>query len=164
LPLLREIGKSSLTDPSLEIPDGKMHLHDVPNTYVPFRNATILSLAIAWAEAIEAVAVFMGVTHVDSPYPDCQPNFFRAMQQAVKFGAKHPLTIHTPLMNMSKAEIVRKGIELGAPLHLTWSCYRNSDVACGRCYSCLQRLRGFAEAGIFDPIPYEHIPELLSGR
>ncbi len=164
LPLLRDIGMSSLTDPSLEIPDGKVDRGDVPNTYVPFRNAILLSLAVAWAEAIGAKAVFMGATEVESLYPDCQFRFICAMQEAVKFGAKHPPSIIVPLVNMTKADVVRKGIELGAPLHLTWSCYRNSDIACGHCHSCLLRLKGFAEAGIVDPIPYERLPEFVAGR
>jgi 7-cyano-7-deazaguanine synthase len=163
---LSQIGGSSLTDLRLEVPDAELSHTDVPNTYVPFRNAILLSLAVAWAEVIGANAVFMGATEVDSLYPDCRFSFFCAMEEAVRLGTKagSRISIVVPLIGMSKAKIIQEGIKLGAPLHLTWSCYRNSDLACGRCDSCVRRLKGFAEAGFVDPISYEHVPEFLLGR
>jgi 7-cyano-7-deazaguanine synthase len=156
LPHLARIGGSSLTDKSRELPAARLARKQVPSTYVPFRNANILSAAVAWAEALGAHAVFIGAVEVDSSgYPDCRAEFFDTFAKAVSLGTRpgSGIEIVTPVIAMSKADIVRKGVELGAPLHLTWSCYSDETVACGGCDSCLLRMRAFAEAGVPDPIP-----------
>jgi 7-cyano-7-deazaguanine synthase len=130
----------------------------IPLTYVPFRNGVFLSIATAIAEALEAKRIFIGVNQVDfSGYPDCREEFIKAMQKTIALGTKigEELKIEAPLLHLSKAEIVKLGLEVGAPFHLTWSCYRGGDKACGRCSSCKLRLKAFAEAGVQDPIPYE---------
>src|SRR2546425_76936 len=129
----------------------------IPVTYVPFRNAHFLSVAVSWAEAIGAGAVYIGAVAEDSSgYPDCRPEYYRVFQELVRAGTRPEtqIEIATPVIAMRKKEIVRRGIELGAPLHLTWSCYQSEDAACGACDSCLLRLRAFTEAGAADPIPY----------
>jgi 7-cyano-7-deazaguanine synthase len=158
LAYLREIGGSSLVDPSRPLeerwPPGD---GSVPSTYVPFRNAHLLCLAVSWAEVLGATAVFAGAVEEDSSgYPDCTERFFAAFQAAVEAGTRPDtaITLQTPLIALNKAAIVRRGLELGAPLELTWSCYAREDRACGRCESCRLRLRGFAAAGVRDPIPY----------
>ena len=154
---LKKIGGSALTDTSIDVPEGDLSRQDVPSTYVPFRNANFLSIAVSWAEVIAAKKIYIGAVEEDSSgYPDCRETFFIAFEKAANLG-KRPgvdLSIATPLIHMRKAEIVRKGLELKAPLHLTWSCYRDETLACGECDSCLLRLRGFKEAGAIDPIPY----------
>jgi 7-cyano-7-deazaguanine synthase len=130
----------------------------IPSTYVPFRNGVFLSIAVAIAEALETKRIFIGVNQVDfSGYPDCREEFIKAMQKTIALGTKigEELKIEAPLLYLSKAEIVKLGLEVGAPFHLTWSCYRGGDKACGRCPSCKLRLKAFAEAGAQDPIPYE---------
>lgn len=131
---------------------------DIPTSYVPFRNANMLSIAVSWAEVIGATAIYIGAVAEDSSgYPDCRPEFYDALQLAIDAGTK-PVThieLRTPIIELSKAEIVKKGVELDAPLHLTWSCYRNQTIACGTCDSCALRLRGFERAGVRDPIAYE---------
>jgi 7-cyano-7-deazaguanine synthase len=163
---LARIGGSSLTDTHLEIANADGAAHGIPNTYVPFRNANMLSIAVSWAEVAGAEAIFIGAVEEDSSgYPDCRRVFYDAYQRVIETGTKNasPIVIHTPLIDLSKADIVRTGAELGAPLHLTWSCYRNEDHACGRCESCVLRLRGFARAGLADPLLYSDFPppELL---
>lgn len=151
------IGGSSLTDESRRVPEGDLSRRGIPSTYVPFRNANILSAAVSWAEVIGASSVHAGAVEEDSSgYPDCREDFFRAFQEAVAFGTRpeSKIEIVTPVIHMSKADIVRKGASLGTPFHLTWSCYRDEQTACGECDSCLMRLSAFAEAGIDDPIPY----------
>jgi 7-cyano-7-deazaguanine synthase len=158
-PHIGTFGGSSLTDPRMPIPTGPPRRGVIPNTYVPFRNAFILSVATAWAEALGGGAVFIGVTEPDSSgYPDCRPGFIRTFADLVKAGTRPEteITIQAPLIALHKHHIVKKGVEIAAPLHLSWSCYRNSgSVACGRCESCLLRLKGFREAGYTDPVPYE---------
>ncbi len=157
IPALAEIGGSSLTDHQISVPTGDLTNEEIPNTYVPFRNSHILSIAVSWAEVMGAVKIFIGAVHEDSSgYPDCRPEYFNAFNQVIKTGSAggDKLTIETPLINLSKAEIVKKGNELAAPLHHTWSCYQNEDKACGTCDSCLLRLRGFEQAGVKDPISY----------
>ena len=130
----------------------------MPTSYVPFRNANMLAIAVTWAEVIGANAIYIGAVAEDSSgYPDCRPEFYEAFQRTIDTGTKPDtqITIRTPIIELSKAEIVMKGIELDAPLHLTWSCYVSQERACGRCESCQLRLRGFARAGATDPIPYE---------
>jgi len=158
----RAIGGSSLTDSSMTIRKADLSSTDIPNTYVPFRNAHFLSVATSWAEVLGATRIFIGAVWEDSSgYPDCRPEYYEAFNRVIRAGT-HPssdITIETPLIHLSKNEIVRKGIDLGAPFHLTWSCYRDSDVACGVCDSCALRLRAFQEAGIDDPIVYSNRPE-----
>ncbi len=154
---LANIGGSSLTDRSLAVPDADIESPDVPNSYVPFRNANMLAIATSWAEVIGASAIYIGAVSEDSSgYPDCRPEFYAAFQQTVNVGTKPEtrISIETPIIHLTKAEIVRAGTELGAPLHLSWSCYRESERACGRCDSCVLRLRGFRDAGMTDPIDY----------
>jgi 7-cyano-7-deazaguanine synthase len=124
---------------------------------VPFRNAHLLATAVSWGEVIGANAIYIGAVAEDSSgYPDCRPAFYAAFQEAINVGTKPEthIVIRTPVIEMPKSEIVRTGLELGAPLHLTWSCYQESELACGNCDSCALRLRAFREAGAVDPIPY----------
>ncbi len=154
---LANIGGSSLTDRSIAVPDADIESPDVPNSYVPFRNANMLAIATSWAEVIGASAIYFGAVSEDSSgYPDCRPEFYAAFQQTVNVGTKPEtrISIETPIIHLTKAEIVRAGIELVAPLNLSWSCYRESEKACGRCDSCVLRLRGFKDAGMTDPIDY----------
>jgi len=159
---LAKIGGSSLTDKNIEIPKADLDNKNIPSSYVPFRNANILSACVSWAEVLNAKAVFIGAVYEDSSgYPDCTPGFFSAYEKMVDLGTKPETSIKivTPIINLSKAEIVKKGIELDAPLHLTWSCYQNEDEACGVCDSCALRLRGFQQAEIADPIKYKVKPK-----
>jgi 7-cyano-7-deazaguanine synthase len=151
------IGGSALTDRSIALPEGDLERSEIPVSYVPFRNGNLLSIAASWAENLEAQYIYVGAVEEDSSgYPDCRQEFFDAFGQLIELGTRPEtkLEIVTPLIRLSKKGIVLRGLELGAPLELTWSCYQNEDIACGRCDSCLLRLRGFREAGIADPIPY----------
>jgi len=155
---LAKIGGSSLTDKSLEITEANLESKEIPTSYVPFRNANMLSIATAWAEVLRANAIYIGAVAEDSSgYPDCRPEFYAAFEKTIETGTKPEtnIKIKTPIIELSKAEIVKKGKELNAPLYLSWSCYRNEDLACGTCDSCALRLRGFAQAGISDPISYK---------
>jgi 7-cyano-7-deazaguanine synthase len=155
---LKQIGGSSLLDSEQAVEEGlPAESAGVPSTYVPFRNAHILCLAVSWAEVNGAEALFIGAVEEDgSGYPDCRAEFYERFGAAVQSGTKlgAGLRIHTPLIQMNKAQIVRRGVELNAPLHLTWSCYTESEAACGVCESCCLRLRGFDAAGVEDPTPY----------
>lgn len=153
---LRAIGGSALTDDSIPVPDSETVGHNIPVTYVPFRNAHFLAVAVSWAEVLAADKVYIGAVEPDSSgYPDCRPAYYQAYNDVVKAGTKHgKIEIVTPLIAMRKAEIVRLGLELGAPFDLTWSCYSREDQACGVCDSCALRLRAFEAAGAHDPIPY----------
>lgn len=153
---LRMIGGSALTDESIAVPRAEAVGHDIPVTYVPFRNAHFLAAAVSWAEVLGAQRVFIGAVEPDSSgYPDCRPAYYKAFNEVVKAGTKEGnIEIVTPLIAMRKAEIVRLGLELGAPFDLTWSCYSHADQACGVCDSCVLRLRAFQAAGVRDPIPY----------
>jgi 7-cyano-7-deazaguanine synthase len=158
----RTIGGSSLTDPRMAIREADLESREIPNTYVPFRNAHFLSIATSWAEVLGASKIFIGAVWEDSSgYPDCRPEYYEAFNRVIKAGTRPStnITIETPLIHLSKREIVQKGAEIGAPFHLTWSCYRDSDVACGVCDSCALRLRAFQEAGVEDPIAYCNRPE-----
>lgn len=158
---LRAIGGSALTDRSIAVPEGNLAGTGVPATYVPFRNAHLLSACTSWGEVLKARAVVVGFVEEDSSgYPDCREAFFRAFEVVANLGTRPEtrLAFHAPLLHLKKAEIVRKGVQLGAPLHFSWSCYQGEDLACGRCDSCLLRLRGFREAGLEDPIPYAAAP------
>lgn len=154
---LAKIGGSSLTDRSIAVTEADLESTAIPTSYVPFRNANMLSIATSWAEVIGAEAIYIGAVAEDSSgYPDCRPEFYAAFQQTINTGTRPDthIEIRTPIIELSKAEIVKKGIELNAPLHLSWSCYRGEDFACGTCDSCSLRLRGFARAGVTDPIEY----------
>lgn len=154
---LAKIGGSSLTDKSIAISIGNPDAHGIPTSYVPFRNAHLLSIATSWAEVIGAQCIYIGAVAEDSSgYPDCRPEFYDSFQRVIETGTKPQtqIEIRTPVIALRKAEIIARGVELDAPLHLTWSCYRESDRACGECDSCVLRLRAFRQAGITDPIPY----------
>lgn len=161
---LTKIGGSSLTDKNIEVSKADLANKNIPSSYVPFRNANMLSACVSWAEVINAKAIFMGAVFEDSSgYPDCRPDFFDAFNKVIDLGTKPDTTIRiiTPVIKLSKAEIVKEGKKLDAPFHLTWSCYQNEDEACGICDSCALRLRGFQQAGIEDPIPYKQRPIYL---
>jgi 7-cyano-7-deazaguanine synthase len=154
---LARIGGSSLTDNSIPVTAADLSAPGIPSSYVPFRNAHLLAAAVSWGEVIGATSIYIGAVAEDSSgYPDCRPEFYDAFQKVLDIGTKAEthITIETPVIGMRKSEIVQRGLELGAPLHLTWSCYRESERACGNCDSCALRLRAFREAGSVDPIPY----------
>jgi 7-cyano-7-deazaguanine synthase len=156
-PLFRAIGGSALTDEQIDVPEAALEIGaEIPVTYVPFRNAHFLSAAVSWAEVLGAERIYIGAVQQDSSgYPDCRPEFYRAFNEAVRTGTKEGrIQIETPLIALRKSEIVTRGLELGAPFDLTWSCYRRDDLACGTCDSCVLRLRAFAAAGATDPISY----------
>ena len=165
-PVFRAIGGSALTDQAIAVPEAEPEFHgmapvergsQIPVTYVPFRNAHFLAAAVSWAEVLGAEKIFIGAVEQDSSgYPDCRPEFYRAYNEAIRTGTKEGrIEVVTPLIALRKAEIVTLGLELGAPLDLTWSCYSREDRACGVCESCVLRMRAFAAAGAPDPIPYE---------
>lgn len=164
---MTRIGGSALTDASIEVPDADLAAveeGEIPATYVPFRNAHFLSAAVSWAEAIGAGKIYIGAVEQDSSgYPDCRPSYYDAFTKLIEEGTRPEtkVTIGTPLIGKNKAEIVRLGLEVGAPLELTWSCYKDERLACGRCDSCVLRLRAFAAAGAKDPISYAAAPEGL---
>ena len=154
---LRTIGGSSLTDSEIPVSEANLQSGEIPTSYVPFRNAHLLSIATSWAEVIDAKRIYIGAVAEDSSgYPDCRPEFYNAFQRGIEAGTKPETQIEivTPVIYMRKSEIVKRGIELGAPLELTWSCYQAEHAACGRCDSCVLRLRAFHEAGVADPIRY----------
>ncbi|HTQ95160.1 MAG TPA: 7-cyano-7-deazaguanine synthase QueC [Candidatus Acidoferrum sp.] len=157
---IRAIGGSALTDKQIQVPENELNSnsgHAIPSTYVPFRNAHFLSIGVSWAEAIGANAIYIGAVAEDSSgYPDCRPEYYRVFQELIRVGTRPEteITLFTPVIEMKKSQIIVRGRELNAPLHLTWSCYQGEDLACGKCDSCLLRLRAFAEAGLTDPIPY----------
>jgi 7-cyano-7-deazaguanine synthase len=153
-----QIGGSSLTDSKIDVPKGNLDDRNIPNTYVPFRNAHFLSIAVSWAEVIGAEKIFIGAVAEDSSgYPDCREEYYDAMNALIEVGTRPETNIEVvaPLIRLKKSEIVQKGFDLGAPLDKTWSCYRHEGAACGTCDSCLLRLRAFDEARLTDPIPYE---------
>ncbi len=155
---LRQIGGSALTDERIAVPEnGLGNSREIPVTYVPFRNAHFLSAAVSWAEVIGATAIFIGAVEEDSSgYPDCRPEYYRLFNELARAGTRPETRIEilTPVIRMRKSEIVRKGMELKAPLEKTWSCYQGAEEACGVCDSCRLRLRAFTEAGYADPIAY----------
>jgi len=154
---LTRIGGSSLTDQNIPISDADLGWAGIPASYVPFRNAHLLSIATSWAEVIDASSIYIGAVAEDSSgYPDCRPEFYEAFQQVISTGTRPEtvVEIRTPVIGLKKSEIVQRANALGAPLELTWSCYREDAVACGKCDSCALRLRAFREAGVRDPIPY----------
>ena len=154
---LARIGGSSLTDPTMAVTPPDLTSRAIPSSYVPFRNSHLLAAAVSWAEVIGARSIYIGAVAEDSSgYPDCRPEFYAAFQNVIDLGTKPEtnITIRTPVIHLKKSQIVRTGFDLGAPLHLTWSCYRADELACGNCDSCALRLRAFREAGVRDPIPY----------
>ena len=154
---LSKIGGSSLTDLSMNVQNAQLHSKEIPTSYVPFRNTLFLTIAVSWGEVIGAKKIFIGAVEQDSPgYPDCKPAYYDAFNKLIKIGTK-PTTcieVETPLINKKKSEIVIIGVSLDAPLHISWSCYKNTDKACGMCHSCFLRLKAFKEAEVIDPIPY----------
>ena len=152
---LSTIGGSCLTDKNIEIPGANLDNSDIPTSYVPFRNANMLSVAVSWAEVINAIAIFVGAVEEDSSgYPDCRRSFFDAFEKVIDIGTKPEtkIKIITPLITLTKKEIVEKGISLDSPLNLTWSCYKSEEIPCGECDSCALRARGFLQAGFKDPL------------
>jgi 7-cyano-7-deazaguanine synthase len=159
LDLFRRIGGSALTDTSIPVPDAPSAEaigDEIPVTYVPFRNAHFLAAAVSWAEVLGAQTVVIGAVEQDSSgYPDCRPAYYEAFNELIRQGTKDgSIRVQTPLIRLRKSEIVRLGVELGAPFHVSWSCYTGEQEACGVCDSCVLRLRAFREAGASDPIPY----------
>ena len=161
--IFRIIGGSALTDTDIAVPDATSDGPNaaaigagIPVTYVPFRNAHFLSAAVSWAEVLDAEAIYIGAVEQDSSgYPDCRPAYYEAFQELIRTGTRDgSIRVETPLISMRKHEIVRRGLELSAPFHVTWSCYTGNQAPCGTCESCILRLRAFAEAGVDDPIPY----------
>ena len=164
---LSKIGGSSLTDQNIEISQADLKSKEIPISYVPFRNANLLSACVSWAEVLKAETVFIGAVFEDSSgYPDCRPLFFKAFEEMIDLGTKPETSIKivTPIIHLSKAEIIKKGVGIKAPIHLTWSCYQNEDSACGVCDSCAFRLRGFQQVGIEDPITYNVKPDYLVNK
>lgn len=168
---LRQIGGSALTDSSIPVPEnrqeiiaGDVTVNEIPVSYVPFRNTILLSFAIAYAEVLEAEAVAIGANAIDySGYPDCRPEYFEAMQKVAELGSKagvlgNKIKILTPVLHMSKADIVARGIELGVPYEDSWSCYQDKELACGRCDSCLLRIKAFHANNMMDPLQYDYYP------
>jgi 7-cyano-7-deazaguanine synthase len=154
---LGKIGGSSLTDMTIPVRLANLGSREIPASYVPFRNSHLLSIATSWAEVIGAQAIYVGAVAEDSSgYPDCRPEFYDAFQRAIEAGTRPETDIRivTPIIHLRKSEIVKRGLELEAPLELTWSCYQAEELACGRCDSCALRLRAFTEAGMVDPLPY----------
>lgn len=157
---LRKIGGSSLTDKKIKITKADLKSKKIPASYVPFRNANILAIATSWAEVIKAEKIFIGAVEEDSSgYPDCRKKFFDSYNKMINLGTKpgSKIEIVTPIIGLNKKEIVLKSFELKSPIHLTWSCYKNNDIACGVCDSCALRLRGFQQAGKKDPVSYKVI-------
>ena len=156
----KQIGGSSLTDKNISITKPNLKSKKIPTSYVPFRNANILAIAVSWAEVIGARAIFIGAVEEDSSgYPDCRKSFFNAYNEVIKFGTKNSsnIKIETPIINYTKKQIVQKAVRMNVPLHLTWSCYKSGTKACGDCDSCALRLRGFRDAGYQDPIMYKKL-------
>jgi len=156
---LRAVGGSALTDPRIAVPEAAEIGREVPVTYVPFRNAHLLAVAVSWAEVLGAEKIYIGAVEQDSSgYPDCRPAYYRAYNEVIKAGTKEGrIEIVTPLIGMRKSEIVRLGLELNAPFDLTWSCYSREESACGVCDSCVLRLQAFHQVGVADPIPYAEL-------
>lgn len=160
---LKQIGGSSLTDSNMEVTKFQGDGHEIPTSYVPFRNTHIIAMAVSWAEVIGAKRIYIGAVYEDSSgYPDCRPSYYEAYNRLIALGTKNgDIQIVTPVIHLSKDQIVQKAIALKAPLELSWSCYEREDEACGVCDSCALRLRGFEKAGLADPIPYALRPTYL---
>lgn len=164
---LSRIGGSALTDPRIPLREADLEATDIPASYVPFRNAHFLAAAVSWAEVLGAEKIYIGAVEPDSSgYPDCRPEYYRIFNRLIEAGTRPETRVEIvpPLIHMRKQEIVKKGIEFGAPFHLSWSCYRSSEKACGTCDSCVLRLRAFEQAGVEDVIPYSHRVGFASRR
>ena len=161
---LAQIGGSSLTDQNIDVKKYKGDTEEIPDSYVPFRNTHIISMAVSWAEVISAKKIYIGAVEEDSSgYPDCRPDYYKAINNLIKLGTKDGLIeVITPLISLSKKDIINKTFELDAPIEHTWSCYDKNEKACGVCDSCALRLRGFEQAGKEDPIEYEQRPSYLT--
>jgi 7-cyano-7-deazaguanine synthase len=160
---LKQIGGSSLTDDAIAVKNYDGDKDVIPDSYVPFRNTHIVAMAVSWAEVVGGKKIYIGAVYEDSSgYPDCRPSYYKALNALIKEGTKDgDIEVITPVIMMKKAQIVKKAVELKAPLELTWSCYAKGDVSCGVCDSCALRLRGFQEAGIEDPISYATRPNYI---
>lgn len=158
---LKQVGGSSLTDDKIDVKKYHGDSNEIPDSYVPFRNTHIVSMAVSWAEVLGATKIFIGAVYEDSSgYPDCRPSYYEALNKLIKEGTKEGnIRVETPVIHMKKEEIVKKAVELKAPLTSSWSCYAKEDKACGVCDSCALRLRGFKKAGIEDPIDYHERPD-----
>jgi 7-cyano-7-deazaguanine synthase len=159
---LKKIGGSALTDEAIGVPDADLRRTGVPVTYVPFRNAHLVAIAVSWAEVIGARNVYIGAVEADSTgYPDCRPEFYEALNEAVRRGTREGsgIEVKAPFIRLLKKDIVLMGKSMGVPFERSWSCYREGEKACGKCDSCALRLRAFAEAGVEDPLPYETRPD-----
>jgi len=159
---LKTIGGNALTDESVNVPKADLEQAEVPVTYVPFRNAHLVAIAVSWAEVIGAKNIYIGAVAADSSgYPDCRPEFYEAMNETIRQGTKDGsgIVVKAPFLQFKKKDIVRLGISMGVPFEHTWSCYQNGEKACGVCDSCALRLRAFAEADAADPLPYETRPD-----
>lgn len=158
---LSKIGGSSLTDTKIEVSRANLNYKGIPTSYVPFRNANFLSIAVSWAEVIRTERIYIGAVEEDSSgYPDCRKIFYDSFNEVIKTGTKQDtdIIIETPIINLKKSEIIKLGFEMQVPFELSWSCYKSEDNACGECDSCALRLRGFEEAGYDDPLPYKIKP------
>lgn len=160
---LKQIGGSSLTDDNISVKEYKGESTEIPDSYVPFRNTHIVAMAVSWAEVIGATRIYIGAVEEDSSgYPDCRPSYYKALNALIKEGTKDgSIKVITPVIDLKKSEIVKKAINLKAPIEYSWSCYNNNDEACGVCDSCALRLRGFQQAEVEDPIPYKTRPNYL---
>lgn len=161
---LSKIGGSSLTDKSVKVTKADLEFNGIPTSYVPFRNANILAIAVSWSEVLKAEKIFIGAVEEDSSgYPDCREVFYNAFNKIIELGTKPEtnIMIETPIIHKKKSEIIKIGAELNAPFELSWSCYQNEEIACGECDSCVLRLKGFNESGIKDPIKYYTYPEFI---
>ncbi len=160
---LQQIGGSSLTDRNIDVKKYQGDSDEVPDSYVPFRNTHIISMAVSWAEVINAKKIYIGAVEEDSSgYPDCRPSYYEAINNLIKEGTKDgDIEVRTPLIKMTKKEIILKAIDIKAPVELSWSCYEREDKSCGVCDSCALRLRGFQQAGIEDPIEYDKRPSYI---
>jgi 7-cyano-7-deazaguanine synthase len=159
---LQHIGASSLTDDSMAVADADLDADEIPSSYVPFRNANLLSMAVSYAEANDCEAVFVGAHSEDyAGYPDCRPEFFEAFERMVEVGTKPEtdVRVEVPFVHSTKTEIAARGVDLGVPFEHTWSCYRSEEPACGTCDSCAYRLQAFQSVGVRDPIPYAERPD-----
>lgn len=160
---LKQIGGSSLTDDAIEVKKYQGDSEEIPDSYVPFRNTHIISMAVSWAEVVGAKKIYIGAVYEDSSgYPDCTPKYYEAINNLIKVGTKNgDIEVVTPVIYLKKDQIVQKAVELKAPLVHSWSCYERNDKACGVCDSCALRLRGFEKAGVVDPIEYAQRPSYL---
>ncbi|MBT6324956.1 MAG: 7-cyano-7-deazaguanine synthase QueC [Bdellovibrionales bacterium] len=160
---LKQIGGSSLTDDKISVKEYHGESAEIPDSYVPFRNTHIISMAVSWSEVIGAKKIYIGAVEEDSSgYPDCRPSYYDAVNKLIKEGTKEgDIQVITPVIHLTKSEIVQTAVKLNAPIKYSWSCYKAEDKACGTCDSCALRLRGFQKSGIEDPIEYQTRPNYI---